>query len=703
MPLTPGTRLGSYDIAARIGVGGMGEVYRARDTNLGRDVAIKVLPDLFAHDPERLARFEREAHVLASLNHPNIAVIHDLKEVEGSKYLILELVEGDTLAERIARGPLPLDEALDIALQIAGALETAHERGIVHRDLKPANVKVTPEGRVKVLDFGLAKIYESPNTSPDVSHSPTLSAMHTGGGMILGTAAYMSPEQARGRTVDRRGDIWAFGCVLFEMLTGRQTFPSEETVSDTLAGILKEEPGWNALPNDTPSKIRTLLERCLRKDVRRRLPDIAEARIEIEEARIEPRLAAREPIVVQRRRYAWPAVAVVSLLAAAALAVWIVLAPSPEADVVRFDVFAPEGAIPLVIDGRKIEVGEPLSPDGRTLAFVASTAGKRVIWVRSLDSTTARPLPGTEDAGRPVWSPDSQYIAFVAQGRLRKVAAAGGPPSQISNEAGRDLAWGAANVILTGGQGKPLLVVPAAGGQPTPVTELGAKETTHDYPAFLPDGRHFIYMARHGGADPEEDWDLFVGSLDSKERKLLPGIHAAVRYSPTGHLLFIRDGTLMAHPFNLNRLELTGEAFLVAEAVAFGPRARARHPRPGRRERLDQPVRVRHGRRFRAGLVAGRANDRVCLESRPRWKRRSAQHRRWQPLLARGRRRRSGQVAVQDRCRENPSRLVARRPLSRLHIAQRRVGAPVASVRRPKASAGSKGPVQRDLLNPLNQ
>jgi hypothetical protein len=641
--------------------------------------------------------------VLASLNHPNIAVIHDLKEVEGSKYLILELVEGDTLAERIARGPLPLDEALDIALQIAGALETAHERGIVHRDLKPANVKVTPEGRVKVLDFGLAKIYESPNTSPDVSHSPTLSAMHTGGGMILGTAAYMSPEQARGRTVDRRGDIWAFGCVLFEMLTGRQTFPSEETVSDTLAGILKEEPGWNALPNDTPPKIRTLLERCLRKDVRRRLPDIAEARIEIEEARIEPRLAAREPIVVQRRRYAWPAVAVVSLLAAAALAVWIVLAPSPEADVVRFDVFAPEGAIPLVIDGRKIEVGEPLSPDGRTLAFVASTAGKRVIWVRSLDSTTARPLPGTEDAGRPVWSPDSQYIAFVAQGRLRKVAAAGGPPSQISNEAGRDLAWGAANVILTGGQGKPLLVVPAAGGQPTPVTELGAKETTHDYPAFLPDGRHFIYMARHGGADPEEDWDLFVGSLDSKERKLLPGIHAAVRYSPTGHLLFIRDGTLMAHPFNLNRLELTGEAFLVAEAVAFGPRARARHPRPGRRERLDQPVRVRHGRRFRAGLVAGRANDRVCLESRPRWKRRSAQHRRWQPLLARGRRRRSGQVAVQDRCRENPSRLVARRPLSRLHIAQRRVGAPVASVRRPKASAGSKGPVQRDLLNPLNQ
>ena len=354
--------------------------------------------------------------------------------------------------------------------------------------------------------------------------------MHTGGGVILGPAAYMSPEQARGRKVDRRGDIWAFGCVLYEMLTGRQTFPNEESVSDTLAGILKGEPAWDALPADTPPKIRTLLERCLRKDVRRRLPDIGEARIEIEETRNEPIPGPRPtaPAVSHRRHYLWPALGVLSLLIAVALASWIFLAPGPVAGMVRFDVVGPQGAT--------IEVGQPVSPDGRKLAFLASLEGEQLIWVRSLDSSTPQPLRGTEGATRPAWSADSQYIAFFAQGQLKKIAAAGGPPSVICNEAGREVAWSPENVILIGGQGKRLLRVSAAGGEPMPATELGEKETTHDYPDFLPDGRHFLYMAREGG-NPK-DWNVFVGSLDSKERRLLPGIHAQARYCSNGSPAF---------------------------------------------------------------------------------------------------------------------------------------------------------------------
>jgi serine/threonine protein kinase len=302
MGLSQGMRLGSCEVIELLGTGGMGEVYRGRDMQLGRDVAIKALPDAFAHDADRLARFEREAQVRATLNHPNLAVIHELKEVAGAKYLILELVEGETLAERIARGPMPLDEALDVAKQIAEALEAAHEKGIIHRDLKPANVKITPQGRVKVLDFGLAKIYESAKVAPTLSNSPTLSALQTMGGVILGTAAYMSPEQARGKAVDRRADVWAFGCLLYEMVSGRQTFSNEETVSDTLAGVLRAEPDWSALPTATPPKIRALLQHCLRKDPRRRWSDMAVVRIEIEEAQSEP--ATAPPPAVGR---IWPA------------------------------------------------------------------------------------------------------------------------------------------------------------------------------------------------------------------------------------------------------------------------------------------------------------------------------------------------------------------------------------------------------------
>jgi Tol biopolymer transport system component len=557
-----GTKLAHYDITSHLGNGGMGEVYQATDTKLGRSVAVKLLPEVFANDADRVARFEREARVLASLNHPNIAAIYGVEESSDRKFLVMELVPGETLAERIARSPIPFEEALDIAEHICEALEAAHEKGVVHRDLKPANVKITPEGNVKVLDFGLAKVYESANPTQNLSNSPTLSAIHTIDGVILGTAAYMSPEQARGRHVDRRGDIWAFGCVLYEMLTGRQAFPNGETVSDTLAGILKAEPLWNVLPANTPLKVRALLERCLRKEVRRRLPHIGEARIEIDEAQNEPDPGTPPMALVRSYRgFLWIAVAFLTF-AAGIFAGRNFLAPVRDTRIVRFDIVGLQGAT--------VDVGEPLSPDGRKVAYTANFEGKRSIWIRTLDSSVAEPLPGTEDATRPIWSADSQSVAFFAQGTLKRISATGGPPSLICNVGGRDLAWSSENVILIGGQGKPLFKVPATGGEPIPATELGPHETTHDYPVFLPDGRHFFYLARRGG-DPK-DWDVFVGSLDSKDRRLLPGIHAAVRYSPTGHVLYVLNRTLMARPFDRNRLELTGEAFVVAEPVNLGPR-----------------------------------------------------------------------------------------------------------------------------------
>ena len=562
--LGPGTRLGHYEILSMLGVGGMGEVYRARDTRLGRDVALKVLPDHFASDAERLARFQREAHVLASLNHPHIASIHGLEESDGLRALVLELVEGETLADWISRGAIPLDEALPVATQIAEALEAAHEQGIIHRDLKPANIKITPNAVVKVLDFGLAKLSEPPAaaTGPSgMSLSPTITspALMTHGGMILGTAAYMSPEQAKGRPADRRSDLWAFGCVLYEMLTGQRPFAGED-VSETLASVLKEEPDWSALPPDTPRSIRALVERCLRKDMRRRLPDIGAARIEIEEARTEPSLPPRT-LTPDRRPYAWPAVAVLSLLTGAGVAAWVAWR-TPEPPTVEFEIVGPQGG--------GVDVGQPMSPDGRRIAFVADSGGQQMLWVRSLGSSTAQPLDGTQGAARPAWSPDSQHLAFFAQGRLKRVAIAGGPPAVICNEPGRDVAWGAGNVILIGGNSMPLLRVPAGGGEPTRATELGPGERTHDYPDFLPDGRHFLFMARRGAE--RQDWDVYVGSLDSPERRLLPGIGNGARYSPTGHVLFNRDTTLMAQPFDLDRLELTGDAFPVAEGVAGGVR-----------------------------------------------------------------------------------------------------------------------------------
>lgn len=575
MSLAPGTRVGPYDIVGLIGRGGMGEVHRARDTNLNREVAIKVLPDALAADPDRLARFEREARTLAGLNHPNIAAVFGLEHIAGGRALVMELVDGSTLADRIQAGPIPLDDVLQIARQIAEALEAAHDHGVIHRDLKPANVKVRPDGTVKVLDFGLAKALEPAEAVSGLSMSPTITTpAMTRAGVIMGTAAYMSPEQARGKPVDRRADIWGFGCVLFEMLARRGPFPDADTVSDTLAGILRDDPAWDTLPTDTPDALRVLLKRCLDKDPRRRLSHIAEARIAIEDyGRAEPRSAIPAVPVFRGQQWRWPIITALACLAAVALTAVIIWQRPPEQLPTRFDIAPPPGAIPMTgfALGRVQEVGEPISPDGRLLTFIATFRGRPSIWIRGLGSRAPTVVPNTEEASRPVWSPDAQSIAFFAQGRLKRIGLGGGPATTIATIEGRDLSWGSQNVILIGGQqGQPLRRVAADGGTVQAATTLAEGEISHDYPHFLADGRRFLYMARRG--PDAADWSLYAASLDSSERRLIPGIHAGVRYSPTGHLLFVDGDDLMAVPFSVSRLTIQGAPFRVNNDISPGPR-----------------------------------------------------------------------------------------------------------------------------------
>ena len=423
MSLNAGTQLGAYEIIALIGAGGMGEVYRARDTRLKREVAIKVLPDRFVNDSDRLARFQREAEMLATLNHPNIAAVFGLEQSESGSAIVLELVEGDTLADRIVRGQIPVDEALPIAKQIAEALEAAHERGIVHRDLKPANVKITPDGAVKVLDFGLAKLADSVGAGlqngPALSQSPTMTspAMMTGVGVLLGTAAYMSPEQAKGKPADQRSDIWAFGCVLFEMLTGRAAFEGE-TLGEVLGSVFKAEPDWSRLPLETPAGIRRLLARCLRKDPKFRLRDIGDARLEIHDVQNEPvteRDLSRNPSR-RNERLVWAAV-VVLLAATALVAIGWATRPALAAPEVRLEVTTPPTDDPASFD---------ISPDGKKIVFVGTQEGEPQLWLRPLDSVSAQPLAGTDGARYPFWSPDSLSVGFFSDGKLKRIDIDGG-------------------------------------------------------------------------------------------------------------------------------------------------------------------------------------------------------------------------------------------------------------------------------------
>ncbi len=557
MSLAPGVRLGPYEVLGTLGSGGMGEVFRARDTKLHRDVAIKVLPAAFAQDQERVARFRREAQVLASLNHPNIAAIHGLEDGDGIVALALELVEGEDLAERLKRGSIPVEEAIAIAKQIAEGLEEAHDHGIVHRDLKPANVKLTPHGAVKILDFGLAKAYAGDaGTASDsgLSQSPTLSRQMTEAGIILGTAAYMSPEQARGKPVDKRADIWSFGVVLFEMLTGKRLFVGE-TVSDTLAAVLKSEPDWNALPQGSPDAVRRLLSACLEKDPRRRLRDIGDLDLILGS---EPPAPVARLVPTRRSWLAW----VVTCVAAAALGGWIArtATPSLELPVRRFELGAPEGA------SRGLN-SAALSPDGTKLTFVA---GGR-LFVRELRSLDARAVAGSEGANRPFWSPDGQWVAYGVGRRLWKVPAGGGAPVAItdlpepfSGAAGG--AWGADGriVLTTGFSG--LLEVSDRGGDLRVVLPVDPKTDVDFHEASaLPEGRGVVFYVH---AQPGRPGSVEV--FDGTKRKLVlqePGLVMDTPvYSTTGHLLYRRSPTnpgIWAVPFSLSRLETTGAPFLV--------------------------------------------------------------------------------------------------------------------------------------------
>ena len=572
MTIAAGTKLGSYEVIAQIGAGGMGEVYQAHDTKLGRDVAIKVLPEAFAHDPERLSRFQREAKMLAALNHPNIATIHGLEQSGGTSYLVMELVSGETLADRVKAGPLPIDEALTVAKQIAEALEAAHEKGIIHRDLKPANVKVTPEGKVKVLDFGLAKAFAGDTSTEDIGNSPTLSRAATMQGVILGTAAYMSPEQARGKVVDKRADIWAFGCVLYELLTGEAAFQGED-ITEILAAVVKSEPDWTALPTAVPGKGRDLLRHCLQKDKRLRLRDSGDAQIEIQEALAAPPTTVAGTVAPAtkgwRERLAW-AVAAVFLFTTIGLGATALYLSRVPADIVptRFFISPPEKGS---FDSGSAQAGIAsgvISPDGRRLAFTAKDAlGKILIWVRPLDALAPQALQGTDDAAFPFWSPDSRSIAFFAQGQLKKIDVAGGPPQTLCNApSGHGGTWNRDGLILFAPDTRsPLFRVASAGGEPVAVTKLPPQLTYHRFPSFLPDGHRFLYFETSGSSETS---GVYVGSLDSNESKRLLSADTSAIFSAPGELLFVRKGTLLRQSFDPKKLELRGDPTPVAEQVS---------------------------------------------------------------------------------------------------------------------------------------
>ena len=571
MPLAPGYTLAQYRITAALGAGGMGEVYRATDTKLAREVAIKVLPAELAQDAERLARFEREAKLLASLNHPNIAHVYGFESAtlaDGSSVhlLAMELVPGEDLAERQRRGAIPVDDAIAIAKQIAEALEEAHEHGIVHRDLKPANVKVTPDGKVKVLDFGLAKAWEGPGAaSSDLSQSPTLAHTGTAAGLILGTAAYMSPEQARGRAVDKRADIWAFGVVLFEMLTGRRLFAGE-TVSDILASVLKEEPPWGELPPGLPLPLQRVLRRCLRKQPRDRFHDIADVRLELSEApESEGRASETTPGSSWRGRILPWTLA----FAAAAVAAWLGLRASngqPSAQTVVASILPPPGAEFLV------ERGLALSPDGRELVFAArDDQGGSDLWLRRLDDPAARKLAGTQEGRAPFWSPDGRHVGFMASGKLKRIQLETGLVENLAELPGEGVsgAWSPSGEIVFSSWGNELKRVAAGGGVPTALFPA-RNEVERVWPTFLPDGKRFLFLQRDY-ADTSRLRQLRLGSLDAGLDQEVMSLNSNALYAPSGHLVWWQDGNLRAQRVDPQRLAVSGQSRVIAPGVQFNP------------------------------------------------------------------------------------------------------------------------------------
>jgi serine/threonine-protein kinase len=574
-PLLAGTRIGVYELGAAVGRGGMGEVYRAHDTKLNRDIALKVLLPEVSDDPERLARFRREAQILASLNHPNIAHIYGLEESDGVVALVLELVDGETLADRIARGPIPLDDALPIARQIAEALEAAHEQGIIHRDLKPANIKVRDDGTVKVLDFGLAKALEPTVASGSAAaptNSPTITspALMTGVGTLLGTAAYMSPEQAKGKPADTRSDIWAFGCVLYEMLTGKRAFDGED-VADTLAFVLTRDPDWNALPPNTPSLIRGLLRRCLERNGRRRIKDPSTILFSFDqaEAPVGPQSISVPVVSATARRR--PAVLVAALVGAAAigaLVVWQMRPSTMPARVTRFVVTLPDDQPITSLFYEVLAV----SPDGTQLVY---SAGGR-LYLRSMSELQARPIPGTESGTQtaaavaslsPVFSPDGRWLAFFADRTLKKVAVAGGIPVTLCPVEGNPLGmtWSAGGIFF-GAIERGIVRVSEAGGTPEVVVPIPRGQLAYR-PQLLPDRKTVLFTLASGtGVDRWDRAQIVAQSLSSGERRVI-GEGSAARYVPTGHLLYALRGVLYGAPFDAQRLQLTGPGVPLIEGV----------------------------------------------------------------------------------------------------------------------------------------
>ncbi len=531
----------------------MGEVYRATDVDLKRQVALKVLPESFAGDAGRVARFQREAEVLATLNHPHIAQIYGLARANGVTALAMELVEGEDLSTRIMRGAVPLDEALAIARQIAEALEAAHDLGIIHRDLKPSNVQLRGDGVVKVLDFGLAKTFEQDRTSGRATDSPTItSPAMTTPGVILGTAAYMAPEQARGRPVDRRADIWALGAVLFEMLTGRRAFDADD-ITDTVVAVLTREPDWSALPAETPAPIRRLLRRCLQKDRKQRLDSAAALRLEIDDAlgdAVQPADAAASSAMRRPAALPWTAAAVAAASALAMLLAWAPWRPAVTAPETRLDIVTPIGGEPTSF---------ALSPDGRQIVLAAPGDGGVGLWLRDLAATTARPLSGTEGALYPFWSPDGRSIGFFASGMMKRVDLAGGAPQTLARApVGRGGTWHPdGSIIFSPDQSSPLMRVSATGGDPVAATRLEPQQRTHRWPHLLPSGREFLYVS---------DGAIFLQRLESDAVvELTREADSGAVYLPPGWLVWVRRGALVAQRLDVTQATLTGEPVTIAD------------------------------------------------------------------------------------------------------------------------------------------
>src|SRR5262245_5129647 len=575
MELTAGTRLGSYEIVCALGAGGMGEVYRARDTKLGRDVAIKFLSETFVDDPERVARFTREAQLLAALNHAHIGAIYGFEESESLRFLVLELVEGETLAARVARGALPVSEALALARQIVDALEAAHERGIVHRDLKPANIMLTADGDAKVLDFGLAKADARDSArSSSLTNSPTLTFAATQAGVILGTAAYMSPEQAKGRPADKRSDVWAFGCVLFEMMAGKRAFDGDDA-PDTLAAVLRGQPDWTSLPRDLPPHIRTLIARCLEKDRKARIGDVSVARFLLDDgaalatASTTPLPRARASDRGWRRAVPW---ALTGALTLALISVLVVLVPS-RAGVPRsaLRVSADLGVDASLDTSRGANIA--LSPDGSTLAFVGAKGSTAQLYIRPLDQPQAAALSGTDGAASPFFSPDSRWVGFFADGKLKKISVSGGGAVTLCDAPnGRGASWGEDEAIVflpQNGPGISLLRVRSAGGKPEPAIALADGEVTQRWPQVLRGGKAILFTssASSGGF---EDANIVVAELPAGARKIVqPGGYYG-RYLDSGHLVYMHDGTLFATAFDLDLLEARGHPTPMVEGIVGG-------------------------------------------------------------------------------------------------------------------------------------